>query len=91
MSVAPGSLHCFRIAAGFGTGAKHIDEIDHVYPGNFVTDLENTAILNALEACRKICEDPTRNNSFCKEGPGGKQYFHCVDGLGVIPYQESNV
>lgn len=76
---------------GLAELAKKIDEIDHVYSGHFVTDLENTAILNTLDACNAICEDPVGNSTYCKDGPKGKQYFRFVEGLGVISYQESSV
>ena len=71
--------------------AKRIHEIEHVYSGHFVTDLENTAILNTLDACRAICEDPVGNSNFYKETPNGRQYFRFVEGLGVISYREDCV
>lgn len=71
--------------------AKRLDEFDYVYPGHFVTKLENTAVTAMLEACNAICADPVGNASFVKDSPRGKQYFRAVEGLGTISYKETSV
>lgn len=71
--------------------AQRLYEFDYVYPGHFVTKLENTAVTAMLNACSAICADPVGAASFVQDIPMGKQYLRAVEGLGVIAYRESSV
>lgn len=88
----PGSAHSDMCTVGtmkknFEALAKRLDEFDHVYPGHFVTKLENSAITAMLEACTAICADPAGNSTFTRNG----QYFRYVEGLGTIAYRKESV
>lgn len=66
--------------------AARIDEIEGIFPGHFVTDLDNTSILCMLDALNKIVEDP-RNYDYIEERQGhGTTYCKAVLGLGAIGY-----
>lgn len=71
--------------------ADRLDEFDHVYPGHFVTALENSAVTATLEACNAICQDPVGNSTYYKDTEQGRQYFRYVKELGVIAYWEHSV
>ena len=72
--------------AGFERLAARKSEFKHVYPGHFVTDLENVTVDAMLDACNAICTDPEGNASYKVEGPRGTQLFRYVEGLGTIAY-----
>ena len=63
-------------------------EFTHVYPGHFITDLENTTVDAMLAACNTICADPTGSASYSAENPMGRQLFRYVEGLGTIAYTD---
>ena len=65
-------------------------EFTHVYPGHFVTDLENTTVDAMLAACNAICADPIGSASYSMKNPMGKQLFRYVEGLGTIAYTDKN-
>lgn len=71
--------------------AKRLDEFDHVFSGHFVTDLENSTILNMLEACEAVCADPDGACSYKKEIKGTMKYFRYVEGLGTLCYTLKSV
>ncbi len=71
--------------------SKRLDEFDAVFPGHFVTDLENTTITSMLEACEAVCEDP-HGNATCAEKTGrGVRYSRYVNGLGTLSYTDNSV
>lgn len=66
--------------------AGRIDEIEGIFPGHFVTDLDNTSILCMLDALNRIVEDP-ENYDYIEERAGhGTTYCKAVLGLGAIGY-----
>lgn len=85
----PGSVRTMRDA--FQRLAQRKAEYLHVYPGHFITDLENSAVDAMLEACNAICADPVVNSSYHIESPRGVQYFRYVEGLGTIAYTDDSI
>lgn len=85
----PGSLRTMRDA--FLRLKQRKAEFCHVYPGHFVTDLENVTVDAMAEACKEICEDPVGNSSFVAESKRGMMYFRYVNGLGTISYRENSI
>ena len=71
--------------------AQRLNEFDYVFSGHFVTDLENSTIVNMLEACEAVCADPEGACSYRKEIKGTMKYFRYVEGLGTLCYTLNSV
>ena len=82
-------IHIMRDA--FEKLATRKAEFDHVFPGHFVTDLENVTVDAMLDACNAICADPIGNCSYRTEGETDSVYSRYVDGLGTISYTLDSV
>lgn len=84
-----GSMRIMRDA--FHRLAARKEEFDHVFPGHFVTDLENWTVDAMAEACDAVCEDPIGNCSYAEQGKTGSQYFRYVSGLGTLSYRLESI
>lgn len=95
-AAAPDALHreCASVNTlrdAFRKLAARKTEFSHIYPGHFVTDLENTTVDSMLAACEAICDDPVNGASYQVTGPHGTQLFRYVEGLGTIAYPAERV
>lgn len=68
-----------------------IKEIDHLFPGHFVTDIESSVIENMLYTCRSVLEAPFEGYVSAKPGKKGMVYQKYVEGLGTLAYTESSI
>lgn len=71
--------------------AARISEFDHIFPGHFIFDLENTVVQSFLDTANAILENP-ENYDICQ--PDDKGNITCqkfVRGMGTIAYRMNNV
>ena len=68
-----------------------LDEIDHLFPGHFVMDLEASVIPSMLQTCKEALADPFHGYAFTSPGPRGMVYQRHVEGLGTLAYTENSV
>jgi glyoxylase-like metal-dependent hydrolase (beta-lactamase superfamily II) len=72
-----------------------LDEFDYVFSGHFANNLENSVLLNILEALNDVIEDPKRytyiEESISNTGEKSVAYYKQVKGLGRIRYSENGV
>lgn len=71
--------------------AQRIDEIDHLFPGHFVMDIESSAILSMQKTCHEALADPFHGYAFTSQGPRGTMYHRHVEGLGTLAYTEASI
>ena len=71
--------------------ASRIDEFDHIFPGHFIFDLENTVVQSFLDTANAILEAP-ENYDLCQSDSGGNvTYQKFVRGMGTIAYRKNNI
>lgn len=70
---------------------ERMDEYDYIFPMHFIVNLENSLMLNVLEACDAVLADP--ENYDYKVEKWGKErddkkvrYFKHIKGFGVLGY-----
>lgn len=72
-----------------------LDEFDYVFSGHFVNNLENSVLLNILEALDEVIADPSRYTysevNVNSAGIKTTEYYKQVKGLGRIRYSENGV
>lgn len=69
---------------------KRLDEFDYVFSGHFVNNLENSVLINILEALNEVIADPKNYTYTAKEGNSIAMY-KCIKGLGRIRYNENGI
>jgi glyoxylase-like metal-dependent hydrolase (beta-lactamase superfamily II) len=72
-----------------------LDEFDYVFSGHFTNNLENSVLLNILEALNEVIADP-KNYTYIEEtisntGAKSVAFYKQVKGLGRIRYSENGV
>ncbi|MCK7536434.1 MAG: hypothetical protein MZV63_38390 [Marinilabiliales bacterium] len=72
-----------------------LDEFDYVFSGHFANNLENSVLLNILEALNEVIDDPKRytyiEETTSNTGEKSVAYYKHVKGLGRIRYSENGV
>lgn len=81
------TVNCFAEQLEALTG--RMNEFDSIFPGHFVTDIQNSVIPNVLSACRKIIRDPY-SFDFEEKRKEKMTRFKLVRGLGAIAYSENS-
>ena len=69
---------------------ERLDEFDYVFSGHFVNNLENSVLVNILEAVEEVIADPKSYTYTAKEGNSIAMY-KCIKGLGRIRYNENGI
>lgn len=70
---------------------RRLDEFDYIMPGHFMVNLENSVLLDILEALNEIITDP-QDYDYCQMREGGASftkhmaYFKFVKNFSVISY-----
>ena len=67
-----------------------LDEFDYVFSGHFVNNLENSVLVNILEALDAVIADPNCYTYTAMEGDSVAMY-KCIKGLGRIRYNENGI
>lgn len=70
--------------------AGRMGEFDHIFPGHFIVDLENTVVPSLIETCDAIIADPD-DYDYAEEHFGRETRLKFVKGLGTIGYNRDNV
>ncbi len=70
--------------------SKRMGEFDHIFPGHFIVDLENTVIPSIIETCDAIIANP-QDYDFTHEFRGRQTYLKGVKGLGTIGYSPTGI
>jgi len=70
--------------------SKRMGEFDHIFPGHFIVDLENTVIPSIIEACDAIIANPD-DYDFVSEFRGRQTLLKGVKGLGTIGYSRASI
>lgn len=70
---------------------RRLDEFDYIFPGHFIVNLENSLLLDILEALDAIVEDPqcfdfTQMSPSPTGGPARQSWHKFVKGFGTISY-----
>lgn len=72
------------------------DEFDHVFPSHFMVDLETAVLMEELETCNAILEDPDGYDyKAVSVSPNGgaprERMFKYIKGFGPIAYTEKGI
>ncbi len=70
--------------------AARMNEFDHIFPGHFVVDLENSVVPSLIETCDAIIANPD-DCDYAEERMGRQALLKFVKGLGTIGYSRANV
>lgn len=66
-----------------------LNEIDSVFTGHFITDIESSVIPKMAQACREVLDDPLHNYTFKIPCRWGNLYCKYINGLGKIEYTQN--
>jgi glyoxylase-like metal-dependent hydrolase (beta-lactamase superfamily II) len=72
-----------------------LDEFDYIFSGHFANNLENSVLLNILEALNEVIADPKRytykEETISSAGTRSVAFYKQIKGLGRIRYTENGV
>ena len=70
--------------------AVRMNEFDVLFPSHFIVELENTVLLDMIEACDDVITDP-ECYSYMGDVTGYKRKFKFIKNLGVLAYSDASI